>query len=142
MNATEASVERSFFLVFDRGDDVLSTIRDFAQKNKIRGGHFAAIGALQRGVIAWWNPETRQYDRIELEEQLEVSALLGDIAIEGTKTKVHAHVVLGRRDGQAVAGHLLEGTVFPTLEMHFVAFAAVLERRKDEETNLSLIALA
>lgn len=133
--------QRPFFLVFDRGDEVLETTREFAREHRIRGGRFAAIGALERGVIAYWNRERRQYERIEVAEQVEVASLVGDITLDGDETNLHAHVVLGRRDGSSLAGHLLEGTVFPTLEMHLVDFGETLARREDEETGLSLIAI-
>lgn len=133
---------RSFFLVFDRGDDVIETLRKFSREQEIRGGHFAAIGALQRGVVAYWNRELRKYEHIEVDDQVEVLSLLGDITMEGDDRKVHGHIVLGRRDGSTIGGHLIEGTVFPTLEMHLTDFAGKLERRQDEETRLSLIAIA
>lgn len=141
MKAASVAAQRSYFLVFERGDDVLGTIRDFARQRGIRGGRFAAIGALQRGAIAFWNRERLEYERIEVEEQVEVASLIGDIAVEEGETRIHAHAVLGRRDGSSLAGHLLEGTVFPTLEMHLVDFGEPLERRRDPETGLSPIAI-
>jgi predicted DNA-binding protein with PD1-like motif len=39
------------------------------------------------------------------------------IALENGKPKVHAHVVLGKADGTAPGGHLMEATVRPTLEI-------------------------
>ena len=53
-----------------------------------------------------------------MEEQTEVLALIGDIAVEdGNRKKVRAHVVLGKRDGAACGGHLLSAKVRPTLEV-------------------------
>ncbi|HVT44330.1 MAG TPA: DUF296 domain-containing protein [Thermoanaerobaculia bacterium] len=133
---------RPFFLVFDRGDEVLGTLGRFAREQRVQGGHFAAIGALSSAVVAYWNPESREYEKIAVGEQVEVLALIGDVAIEGEETKVHAHIVLGKRDGSTIGGHLLKGTVYPTLEMHFVDAGIALERTKDPETKLSLIEIA
>jgi predicted DNA-binding protein with PD1-like motif len=47
--------------------------------------------------------------------------------------------VLGRRDGSAVAGHLLEAHVWPTLEVVLVAYSDNLNRQKDPETGLALL---
>lgn len=139
MKSIEFSRQRPFFLVFGSGDDVLETTREFAREHGIRGARLGAIGALQRGVIAYWNPESRAYERRSIDEQAEVASLSGDIALEGEELKVHAHVVLGLRDGSALAGHLLEGTVHPTLEMLLVDFGEPLVRKHDESTGLSLI---
>ena len=40
--------------------------------------------------------------------QLELLSLMGDIAVKDGESQVHAHVVVGRSDGTAHAGHLLE----------------------------------
>lgn len=141
MNSITFSHSRPLFLVFERGDDVLKVLRDFAREEGIRGGRFAGIGAFARAVVAYWNPATREYEKIGIDEQVEVLSLLGDITLEGDDTKLHAHAVLGRRDGSTIGGHLIEATVFPTLEMHLVDYGAPLERRHDEETKLSLIRL-
>lgn len=130
---------RSLFLVFDRGDEVIATLRDFAREGSIRGGRFAAIGALRRATVAYWNPQSREYEHIDVGEQVEVLSIIGDVGVEGSETKIHAHAVLGRRDGSTVGGHLLEGVVFPTLEMHLVDYGEPLERVRDPEAELSLI---
>ena len=65
--------------------------------------------------------------------------LAGDIALKDGEPQVHAHVVVGKKDGTAWGGHLLEGHVWPTLELVLVESAAQLQRRLDEETGLPLI---
>jgi predicted DNA-binding protein with PD1-like motif len=59
--------------------------------------------------------------------------------MSGDEVKVHAHVVLGRRDGSAVGGHLLRATVFPTLEIFIADMGARLTREKDPATGLMLL---
>lgn len=130
---------RSLFLVFDRGDEVVETLRRFVREESIRGGRFAAIGALRQATVAYWNANAKVYEEIAVDEQVEVLSIIGDIAVDGGETKIHAHVVLGRRDGSTVGGHLLNGVVYPTLEMHLVDYREPLERVRDPETELSLI---
>jgi predicted DNA-binding protein with PD1-like motif len=55
---------------------------------------------------------------------------------------LHAHVVVGKRDGTAHGGHFLNGRVWPTLEMVVTETPAHLRRRKDDETSLPLIDLS
>jgi uncharacterized protein len=52
---------------------------------------------------------------------------------------VHAHVVVGRRDGSAHGGHLLRANVWPTLEVVVTTAPAHLRKRHDPETGLALI---
>src|SRR5712671_3445851 len=52
---------------------------------------------------------------------------------------LHIHCVLGRRDGAALAGHLIEGKVRPTLEVILTESPAHLRKRHDPESGLALI---
>lgn len=124
-----------FLLVFDKGDDLLVTLRAFAGAHGIRGASFTALGAFRSATIAYWNPATKEYEHIAVDEQVEVLSLVGNLGAE----KIHAHVTLGRRDGSAIGGHVIAATVFPTLEMQVVAYEESIVRGTDEETGLLLI---
>ena len=78
---------------------------------------------------------------VEISEQVEVLSLVGDIALNKGKPKVHAHVVVGKSDGTAHGGHLLEAHVRPTLEVIVVESPEHIVRRTDSETGLALIDL-
>ncbi len=65
--------------------------------------------------------------------------MIGDIALHGSEPKIHAHIVLGKRDGSAHGGHLLEAYVRPTLEVILVDSPAYLKRVHDEQSGLALI---
>ncbi|MBA3348875.1 MAG: DUF296 domain-containing protein [Actinobacteria bacterium] len=65
--------------------------------------------------------------------------LAGDVASKDGKPTVHAHVVVGKRDGTAHGGHLLRAHVRPTLELILESSPAQLRKRVDEETGLALI---
>ncbi len=94
-----------------------------------------------QATIAYWNWDTKGYEKIEVTDQGEVLAINGSIARSGDEVKIHAHVALGRRDGATVAGHLMRGAVRPTLELFVSDQAVRLSRRKDEETGLWLLSL-
>jgi hypothetical protein len=68
-----------------------------------------------------------------------VLSLVGDVAVGDDGPKVHAHVVLGRADGSAHGGHLLEARVWPTLELVLIESPAHLRRRMDPASGLALI---
>ena len=126
--------QRHFILVFDKEDDVLPTLRAFADEHGVRGASFVALGAFRSATVAYWNPATKEYEHIAVDEQVEVLSLAGNIG-----SKIHAHVTLARRDGSAIGGHLIAATVFPTLEMTVTVYDEAIERGTDEETGLSLI---
>jgi predicted DNA-binding protein with PD1-like motif len=133
---------QTFALVFDTGDEAMAGLSQFAREQRLSAAHFTAIGAFSRAVLAYFDWDTKQYQRIPVEEQVEVLALTGDVSEEADgKPKVHAHIVLGRRDGTTRGGHLMEGHVRPTLEVVLTESPAHLRRRHDPATGLSLIRL-
>lgn len=131
--------ERTFALVFERGDDVMSNLQRFAAEQGLTASRFTAIGAFERATLGYFDWERKDYEHIPVEEQVEVLTLTGDVALEGTKPKVHAHVVLGRRDGSTVGGHLLEARVRPTLEVLLIDAPSHLCRVHDPVSGLALI---
>lgn len=81
----------------------------------------------------------RVIKKIPLNEQIEVASLLGDVAEADGKPAIHIHIVVGRRDGSAMAGHLGEAHVRPTLEVILTESPAHLRKRFDPESGLALI---
>jgi predicted DNA-binding protein with PD1-like motif len=129
-------------VVFDSGDSVVDGLLGVAGKQRLRGSHFTAIGALQEVTLGYWDPERKDYRRIHVAEQVEVLSLLGNIA-QGPDDgpKLHAHIVVGKADGSAHGGHLLQARVRPTLEVVIMESPEHLQRRLDPETRLALISL-
>jgi uncharacterized protein len=133
--------EKTFAIVFDKGDEVAGGLLSFAKENKLSASHFTAIGAFERVTLGFFERERNDYKRISIDEQVEVLSLVGDIALDGDEPKVHAHAVVGKRDGTAHGGHLLEARVWPTLEVILVESPRHLRRELDKETGLALISL-
>lgn len=131
--------ERTIALVFDTGEEPMSLLSRFAEEHHIEAAHFTAIGAFSEVVVAYFDWDKKDYLRIPIREQVEVLALVGDVALSETKPKIHAHVVLGKRDGTAHGGHLMEARVRPTLEIILTESAGSLARRHDPQSGLALI---
>ena len=136
-----ADAEKTFALVFDKDDEFLATLLDFAKEQNLKGSHFVGLGAFKDVTFGFFDREQRDYDRIELNEQVEVMSLIGNIALTDNGPKIHAHVVVGKRDGTAHGGHLLQGHVWPTLELTLIESPGELRRTIDDETGLPLIEL-
>jgi predicted DNA-binding protein with PD1-like motif len=101
---------------------------------------FKAIGALSGAKVGWFNWQTKTYETAaEFEEQVEVLSLIGDVALKDGQPVVHAHLVIGRRDGSAHGGHLLEAYVRPTLEVVLTESSRALRKVVDAESGLALI---
>ncbi|HEY3067814.1 MAG TPA: PPC domain-containing DNA-binding protein [Methylomirabilota bacterium] len=131
--------ERTFAVVFDKDDDVLRDLTAFAQTQRLSASHFTAIGAFSEVTLGYFDRERKSYRKIVIAEQVEVLSLIGDVALEGGEPKVHAHVVVGKSDGTAHGGHLLQAKVWPTLELVLEESPVHLRRRMDLASGLALI---
>ena len=131
--------QRTFVVVFDHGDAVLENLLAFAREHRLSAAEFTGIGAFSDAVLGYFDWQKKDYERIPVDEQVEVLNLTGNIALADGEPKLHAHIVLGKADGTAHGGHLLEGHVRPTLEVVVTESPAHLQRRSDPETGLALI---
>ena len=131
--------QRTFAVVFDTGDEVAKGLLEFARLQHLAASQFTAIGAFSDAVIAYFRWDTRQYMHIPIPEQTEVLTCAGDVTVSDDGPQVHAHVVLGKSDGSAHGGHLIEAHVRPTLEVVLTESPAHLRRRRDQRSGLSLI---
>lgn len=129
----------TYFLRFDRGDEVLSGVISFAEARSVEAGTFSGIGAASRVVISYYDLEIKQYSDIMLEE-VEIASLTGNIGILNGKRVVHAHGVFSGRDCAARAGHVKEIVVSGTCEVRLETLLGKLERKPDPETGLNLMA--
>jgi uncharacterized protein len=134
--------EKTYVLVFETGDEVMKTLRGFAREKKLACSHFTAIGAFREATLGYFQWEKKEYQRIPIREQVEVLSLMGDIGRdEKGEPALHAHVVVGKSDGTAHGGHLIEAVVRPTLELILVESPQFLQRRHDPASGLALIRL-
>ena len=131
--------ERTFVLVFEKGDEAIGELEAFAREHDLGAARFTGIGAFTDAKLGYFDRGRKEYEEIPVSDQVEVLSLLGDVALEKGEPKVHAHVVLGRSDGAALGGHLLEAHVWPTLEVVLDESPAHLRKRSDPETGLALI---
>jgi predicted DNA-binding protein with PD1-like motif len=130
---------RTWALIFETGDEVLAPLTAFAHRHGLAAAHFTAIGALERVTLGYFDWQKKDYLEIPLDEQVEVVSLIGDIACKDAEPKVHAHIVVARRDGTAHGGHLMAARVRPTLELILEESPSYLARRYDAASGLALI---
>lgn len=131
--------QKTFALVFAKDDEVVQELTRFAKEHDLAASHFTAIGAFKNALLGFFDRAKKDYQKIPIDEQVEVLSLIGDIALSRGDPKLHAHAVLGKADGAACGGHLLEARVWPTLEVVLTESPAHLRRKLDEETGLALI---
>ncbi|MGD9510180.1 MAG: PPC domain-containing DNA-binding protein [Geminicoccaceae bacterium] len=133
---------RTMVAVFETGDRVVAGLKELAARERLTAAQLSAIGACCEVELAYFDWERKEYQSHRVTEQVEVASMLGDIGVDGEGAPaLHIHLVLGRHDFTAIAGHLREAIVRPTLEVVITETPEHLHRRKDPATGLNLIRL-
>ena len=136
----ESGGQRTYVVVLETGDEVMDCMHRFVTEERIFTAQMTAIGAFSDLVLLYFDWQKKDYLRIPVREQVEVASLLGDVAqTPSGEPALHIHLVVGKRDGTAMAGHLGEAHVRPTLEVIVTESPAHLRKQKDPETGLALI---
>jgi hypothetical protein len=133
---------KTYAVIFDTGDELASGLKKFATEQKLGGTSFKAIGAFSSVNLGWFNWQTKKYETaVDLNEQVELLSLIGDIALKDGEPQVHAHVIIGKSDGTAHGGHLQEAKVRPTCEVILTENPKHLQKQFDPESGIALIRL-
>ena len=127
-------------VILDSGEEAFAALTKFANDKKLTAASLSAIGAFEKATVGWFDFGTKSYKEIEVGQQCEVLSAIGDVAVgDDGKASLHVHIVLGLSDGSTRGGHLLAGTVRPTLEVMLTEVPSGLRRRKRADLGIALI---
>ena len=141
---------RKFVLVLDAGEEVVAAVTHFATELGVKGASLTGIGALSHTELGWFNPATKEFRSNTVDEQAEVLAITGNIAEAdgddghahgdpGSPVRLHIHIALGCADASVRGGHLVSGTVSPTMELIVDEAAEHMTRGLDARSGLVLL---
>lgn len=104
---------RTYRLNFVKGDEIMSGLVDFAEKNHIHNAHFSGLGALSHAMLGWTDTERNNgQKKIEITEQCEVVSFLGSISTDSQgRVTAHGHGSVSLQDGSMRGGHWFEAKV-------------------------------
>ncbi len=136
-------INNGFFLVLERGEDVMKKLVAFCEQEELHWAQFSAIGAIEDVEIGYYDLESRQYVFREEAGPFEVASMDGNIAEIEERPFVHMHAVLSRCDEslETIGGHIRRARVALTLEITLWFISQPLIRTLDDETGLNLIDL-
>ncbi|QQG37849.1 MAG: DUF296 domain-containing protein [Candidatus Kaiserbacteria bacterium] len=137
-------IHNGTFLVLERGEELIATLRRYCEEHQIHWAQFQAIGAVEDVEIGYYDLPTRQYVFRQEAGPFEVSSMDGNITELNELPSPHVHAVLSRCDEtlETIGGHVRKAVVALTLEVCMWEVTQPLVRGFDEETGLNLINVA
>ena len=132
---------RSFLVVFDAGESVVPALEDFAAGNGLRSATFYGIGGFSRTTLAYYQLQSKSYEPFDIDQQVELISIAGNISVYKEKPKLHAHCSVAYPGGETRGGHLISATVRPTLELRLDEVPQALRREDSPEFKIPLLRL-
>jgi predicted DNA-binding protein with PD1-like motif len=128
-------------LRFESGESVVASLIPWLQTARIGYAAISGLGAVRSATVSYWNAQTEQYEPHDLNEQMEVVSLIGNVTLKEGAPFLHVHVTLGRSDLSIVGGHLNEAVVRPNLEVWLRPEDETVHRVIDPSCGLYLMDL-
>jgi predicted DNA-binding protein with PD1-like motif len=134
-------IKDGYIIRLQKGEEIISTLSDFADKYKIEGGFVYGIGTVNNIVLGYYETEKKNYLKKSFKGDFELVSLMGNISLLKGKPMVHAHIVISDANFTCLAGHLFSGTIAMTGEFVILLTKDAIERVLDPETGLNLLQL-
>lgn len=139
----ETKAKRIIVARMEPGEDVLETVEVVAKTHGVSAGHLSLIGAIAGAKLGYFDLESKTYKHFSVDEDVEVVSCMGNISMHDNAMVVHAHMIVADENGRCYGGHLLPGCrVSVTIELFITEVEQALERKKDPNTGLNLLALS
>ncbi len=133
--------DKGFLVRLIKGEEVISTLSSFIEKENILGGFVFGLGAFKELTLGYFDSAKKEYVKKYFPEDLEVGNLTGSISFFEGKPFVHAHITASGSDLKAFTGHLFSATISATGEFFIIPSDSKIERKPDSDTGLNLLNL-
>lgn len=130
-----------YLMVLRQGDDVLASLRNLAQRERIPSASFTGMGFAREATFGFYDFGKKAFDPKRF-EAVEVASLTGTLAWQQGKPSLHAHGVVTDARFDAFGGHLL-GLVVGTgsMEVTVILHDKKLERAIDPSIEANVLGL-
>ena len=139
LTCSEFKTGRRFVGRLPHGKDLITFIEDFCKKASIQMATFSVIGAVSSVTMGAYDQKQQVYVTFTEEAQLEIVTCIGNVSLMDGNPVVHAHIVLGDKQGKVMGGHLFSETILFAGEIELQELTGkLLERAYDDTTGLML----
>jgi predicted DNA-binding protein with PD1-like motif len=134
-----SKISDGFVVRCEIGDEVVSSLAEFATQNNIHSGTIIGIGALKDPELGFYDIHARSYIRRRFEGDYELVGLSGNFARLGDNVILHCHAAFSDTEFRVIGGHLFSAGVAVTGEFYIRPSGVEINRAQDPATGLNLI---
>ena len=125
-------INGGYVIRLDEGEEIMASLRSFAQKEGLQGGLISGLGTVDHCVLGFFDRPSGRYEKKEVREEMELIALTGNLSLLDGEPFPHLHIVLSRANFSVVAGHLFEATISVTGELFLLDTGTPIHRGASE----------
>jgi predicted DNA-binding protein with PD1-like motif len=126
MTSVQSGVMQAHAIRIGAGEDLVPALKKAAQEAIEKSGSpsafiVTAVGSLEFARLRMANacrvgenPQNSPNEIRDWNQRLEIVSLTGTFSVNGD---MHVHMSVSDKDGNAIGGHLIDGTIFTTLEL-------------------------
>ena len=122
----------------DRGEEVLTQLKNIALKEEIKLASVRALGATDDFTVGVFKVDEKKYYANHFTGDFEIVSLTGTISTMNGEYYAHLHMSAGDEQGRVFGGHLNEAIISATCEMVIEVIDGQVARVRDESVGLNL----
>lgn len=131
-------INKTIVVRIDKGEEILSKLKEVALKEKIQLANINALGATNDFTIGVFKTDEKKYYSNRFQGSFEIVSLTGTINTMHDEFYAHLHMSAGNEKGEVFGGHLNKAVVSATCEMIINIIDGKVDRYFDEEVGLNL----
>ncbi len=126
---------------FADGEDLIGGIEKVLKEEGIFSGIIlGGVGMVKKAALSFYMGRG-EYETVPLASEAELCSLNGNVSTLDGELVIHAHAVVGKKGGGALAGHVSSAQVHMTAEVAILAAPQQLIRKVDSRTGLRTLTL-
>lgn len=122
----------------DRGEEVLSKLKEISEKEGIKLASVTALGATGDFTVGLYNVDEQKYYKNNFKGDFEIVSLTGTVNTLNGEFYSHLHMSAADKSGAVFGGHLNEAVISATCEMVITLIDGEVDRVKDSVTGLNI----
>ncbi len=131
-------IKNGYLIRFFRGEELVSSLKNFSIQNDVRAGTFTVIGATTKIELGFYSLGHKEYSWKLFEGEFEVTGAGGNIGMFQEEVVIHLHATIADINFNAYGGHVRSMVVGATCEVVITIFDEMIERKFDEDIGLNL----
>ena len=122
----------------DKGEEILESLRELAEKEKILLAGVSALGAVSEFTVGVFDTGEKKYYANDFSGTYEIVSLTGTVNTMDGEYYSHLHMSAGDLEGRVVGGHLSRAVVSATCELLLHVIDGRVDRQFSGEVGLNL----